>query len=66
MTPESNRDEIRRAQFERRFGTIGSNVRESWFTLYLQLRDSGDSHSAAVETVVAEMAMDRSNGKAAR
>ena len=52
MNAESSVQEIRIRAFDREFGKI--TQRESWLSLYLNLRDGGDTHSEASETVRAE------------
>ena len=47
--------DLRVAQFDRTFQRISH--REHWLTLYLQLRDNGDSHSEAVSTIQGERQM---------
>ncbi len=55
MNAEQTRDELRIRSFDRAFPRITN--REHWLTMYLALRDGGDTHSAAVETVRGEMLM---------
>jgi hypothetical protein len=53
MEIEAQVNEVRLQQFEREFG----RSREVWRTLYLSLRDNGDSHSSACETIRMEIQM---------
>ena len=49
---EQYREEMRVKMFDREFPKIAA--REHYLTMYLQLRDGGDSHSDAVTTIKAE------------
>lgn len=44
-------------RFDRTFPKLSN--REYWLMLYLQLRDGGDDHSTACETVLGEIQMNR-------
>jgi len=55
MNAENMKVEVRVSQFDREFKKISHH--EHWLTMYLSLRDCGDSHSTAVETIRGEIQM---------
>ena len=55
MNTEQTRQALRISAFDREFGKI--TQRETWLTMYLALRDGGDSHSTATETIRGERQM---------
>lgn len=54
MNAENKAIELRCAQFDREFPHAHENLR----TAYLALREAGDSHSTACETIRAEIQME--------
>ncbi len=64
MSPDSLAIELRVRSFDREFGKCTN--REHWLTLYLQLRESGDDHWTASETIRMERQMDERSAQSAK